>query len=587
MPSDILSVNITTVVLAPNATYSVDHGIHAAGIGWVPDYIMPSSPTGIGVLSCDTTTVVFKNVGILTESATFLVQLTHSIQGPGATRQWWAGGNHFGPTGPTGPLGPTGPTGPLGPTGPTGPLGPTGPTGPLGPTGPTGPDIASNIMLGPDPTGAPVTHTIYARPGGSDTTGDGTLGNPYATFTRALRDVPLVIRNAYYIVDITGVTEALPDGWTMPAFSGFTDTAPDLAPPSPGIDVVNALTIRAIPTVIQTITAAHILSQAADPKTGLTTVHTNLTLTPHALKGKLIVGITDYDYGVVIDNTATDIETTCTGTFTPGDLYVTTQSGILTNHTANNYNPTVTMAGITCSWGMYGIAITKDFHGAGSMGALSVSGMARKYAVQLCQCELDGIAVCADVSDFGLNTCHITRVQWFAAASFLASFCFFDAVTQLPYSTFTIDAAAQAMSFSSCAFVGCDSVGVSAHCTMGIMNLDSCEIRGNSGSGVSIYGGSGGKISSCKIHDNGASGILVDSTKYIRLEGVVGSNNTGYGLEIKNGSTVSADAACSVTGTTNAIKVGAHAAETWAAWASGNQTDLLDVGTQMCRLGTT
>src|SRR5271154_2323637 len=103
--------------------------------------------------------------------------------------------------------------------------GPRGHEGPQGPQGPQGP--AADAV--PTAAFAVSTTTIYARVTGSDTTGNGTLTNPYRTFQRAIRDVPLLpAPGARYIVDITGIgTEVFPPNYTTPAI-----TVPTIGYPS-------------------------------------------------------------------------------------------------------------------------------------------------------------------------------------------------------------------------------------------------------------------------------------------------------------------------------------------------------------------
>ena len=74
----------------------------------------------------------------------------------------------------------SGGAGRTGATGPTGNTGATGPAGNTGATGPTG-SISSN-----PPT---VTQMIYVEKGGSDVTGDGTIGNPFLTVTHAMSTI--------------------------------------------------------------------------------------------------------------------------------------------------------------------------------------------------------------------------------------------------------------------------------------------------------------------------------------------------------------------------------------------------------------
>lgn len=61
--------------------------------------------------------------------------------------------------------------------------------------------------------------TIYARPTGSDDTGDGTLGNPYLTTQRSLRDVQAIRPSGTIVtIDCTDTDETFPPMWECPVF---------------------------------------------------------------------------------------------------------------------------------------------------------------------------------------------------------------------------------------------------------------------------------------------------------------------------------------------------------------------------------
>ena len=118
---------------------------------------------------------------------------------------WVSGGaGSVGPTGPqgntgaTGPQGNTGATGPQGNTGATGPQGDTGATGPTGSQGNTGP-TGSTGSTGPiGATGASAPTIFYAysyyvsSTSGSDSTGNGTINNPWATLAFALASIAII-----------------------------------------------------------------------------------------------------------------------------------------------------------------------------------------------------------------------------------------------------------------------------------------------------------------------------------------------------------------------------------------------------------
>ena len=108
-----------------------------------------------------------------------------------------------GPTGPTGTQGSTGPTGPSGPTGSRGSTGPTGIAGPTGSQGPTGPTGVTG-PTGPFPNFAlPVfTQVVYVDMSGSDTTGTGTIVNPYLTITHAMATITDSSVNKKYVIKV-------------------------------------------------------------------------------------------------------------------------------------------------------------------------------------------------------------------------------------------------------------------------------------------------------------------------------------------------------------------------------------------------
>jgi hypothetical protein len=165
----------------------------------------------------------------------------------------------------------------------------------------------------PWPPFATSTTIIYARPTGNDTTGDGkSPATAYATFSRAIRDVPQMIPPGNdYIVDITGVTELLPPGYALPAIksSGYYNvTVNDL-----DTRVFRAaLGIRAqyvpfsgVPVADRTIALGEIVSVVSDPDTGQIVITTTKAWVPGALRGAIIqTGSSPKRTAMVYENTA-------------------------------------------------------------------------------------------------------------------------------------------------------------------------------------------------------------------------------------------------------------------------------------------
>jgi hypothetical protein len=177
----------------------------------------------------------------------------------------------------------------------------------------------------PTPPFADTLTTIYARTTGNDTTGIGTLANPYATFTRAIRDVPNIVPpGARYIVDITGVTEALPQNYIWPSiicgggndsfFSGTFDVFrshfeinADLRP------------VSTAPIILDTDVVSVASEDPAAPNNGswvITVAPARGSWAGGALTGKFLRtngGFPFADNGVITNSTNTTITVQCAG----------------------------------------------------------------------------------------------------------------------------------------------------------------------------------------------------------------------------------------------------------------------------------
>src|SRR5215510_7653874 len=65
------------------------------------------------------------------------------------------------------------------------------------------------------------TFIIYVRLAGDDSTGNGSEQFPFRTLQNAARYVPAEIPAGHrYIIDVTGITETLPEDYTLPPWEG-------------------------------------------------------------------------------------------------------------------------------------------------------------------------------------------------------------------------------------------------------------------------------------------------------------------------------------------------------------------------------
>jgi hypothetical protein len=139
---------------------------------------------------------------------------------------------------------------------------------------------------------------IYARPTGSDATGDGSLATPYASLTRCLKDVPHPIpKGRYYFLDITGITEDVFGGLRIESFEAEDNaTLWDFGMVDEyELPIRCPLYIYAKPKLATTVSpadahiaAGEVVSQTVDVATGMYSIKTTKTWAVDALKGKFV-----------------------------------------------------------------------------------------------------------------------------------------------------------------------------------------------------------------------------------------------------------------------------------------------------------
>jgi hypothetical protein len=156
----------------------------------------------------------------------------------------------------------------------------------------------------------PNTYTIYARTTGDDDTGDGSLGNPYRTFVRALRDVPINLGYNRYYLDISDLgVEEISNTFKFPNFiGGALDIVEIVGSVIPQLTDPTAVNIIATPTVLDTILNSQFSTTTVlDAYSSLVVVQlTDKTYTIDEFKGKFLTVSDDTDTysAVIVSNTA-------------------------------------------------------------------------------------------------------------------------------------------------------------------------------------------------------------------------------------------------------------------------------------------
>jgi hypothetical protein len=418
------------------------------------------------------------------------------------------------------------------------------------------------------------TTTIYVRTGGDDDN-LGTLASPYATFVRAMEDVPLVHEEGkQYVVDITGITEELID-YRMPAFqSSSRDLVFDLTN-NDVAGIKGAVTIYAEPATEATITAGEISAQNADANTGMITFVTTNSYTPDQFKGMFIQGSDPWEWGVISGNTATDIETTASSTFTAP---ITIRSpGATLQNTTDYKNVLHQSTGVTAYTGVH-------FKQTGHVNGRAFKSAWDDSLTVMVACQCDGME--HRDGTIAHRFSYFTKQMWAAGPWFRPFSCVFDTVEWAQRSS---GFPKGTVGFSYCYFLGCNGTGVlqdSNALTPGLeLEIDSCEIRDSTGYGIFIAAGAL-IAEDTNIKDSASHAIKVTGQAAVVLTSVKGSGNTGGGLLVEDGAQVVVNSDTDVnTGEAPEVTVGANAAVTWATFrSSGPPYNEVDATVQLARL---
>ena len=524
-----------------------------------------------------------------------------------------------GPTGPAGRddsatnTGATGPAGPSGSTGPTGPCctGPTGSTGPDGATGATGPSevVHDETLVGSGTPGDPLgvntgptyglgptivgilqpeftveTITIYARTFGSDATGDGSLANPYETFVRAVRDVPAIVPpGVRYIIDITGISEVLPNNYTLPTWKApetilFAPTQFFLFGSPVEIQAIPQL-VAAIPPADAVITAADILLVTNDPVTGLITITLNVpraSWAANALKGKFVVGAVGGGENAVIWESDINFIRITTNVMPTTPIQVMEPSATLDGFADFFPSPHgLINAGNCDSIGFSGIRIANP-----ATNGLAING-AGLGMVQLC--ELDSPVFSNTPNN--ANTSRVVR-NWIKGFPWLSGNLtllsnLFDATA---FSEFSIPATVWLVRdvFDGCGPIESLAIfpgGPPVSSVVPIMFMSGCLVRntpGVDGDGIRFHGVRG-RLQNVDVYGCGRDGVRADQgAGWIELINVrtSGAPNGGVGVRVLDGIHAKADPATSalvipLTGVGGDMQVGGRPPRTWVNFLAG------------------
>jgi hypothetical protein len=540
---------IATGNLAPGVPTTVAHGlIDAEGRAILPDHL-ESNDSDVVVVSADATNVTVRNDGLIAQSANILVARWHSIDrafpGGAATLAGLpyipvAGGGSGGQ--------------------------------------------ATNVNP-PSLDGA--TLRIYANATGSDATGDGSAGNPYRTWARAMQDVPVFVKDGRVLVDITNLgTEVLAAPITGSLFNAsvgpyFTNGFAyfDTAPPVQGWAFLDRIAIVAQPTITQT--GLGTFSQVADPTTGRRTITFDVDpgFGVNALVGSIVL-----DNGRplaeaasrVVSNTSDSIVVTESFDAFVGPIEIGVESATLQLGAGGGAGIELNaLAGVEFA-GVY-------FSGSGVL----LSAVPGAGPIAFNQCRIGGsIGVTMSVTYTRMVACYIDATGFFTLSCAGAHSRNLYAGTRF---NMRGSGVGDFLIMQSNTYDQCQSLGHSIDSTWDSpsmpFEINKSHINNPAGNGIGVRFAAGHNLLFNTVIEN-CSGDCVDirGGAFARVRNVDGSSgNTAHGIRVSQGAQAQVDATTSVTGASGDVIVGGNAAASTYAAVAGGVTDLGAASPQLCR----
>lgn len=398
--------------------------------------------------------------------------------------------------------------------------------------------VAANVV---ETVAAAETVVLWVTTSGSDSTGDGSVAKPYRTVVHANDTISKFLGKRSVVVDATGITETMPDGYTLPSLvSSSTYSFPE-EPTTPAFSFNLSYTLRATPTVLLTPT----VSSWADRGKGLQTLTVTDTMTVNAFKGKTLLSSTGA-YAAIRSN---GVHTLVLATTTPmsGTLTVVQDSCVLTSAGdgpafAVQCDHDVAFQGI-------------QFVNTG-FGALTIRQCHAFYALA---CDIGSLEV-NKASDGSLSGCYVrpgAQTYFVESCTINADNSFLDNCGSWRHYG---SGGGQKSSWTACVFDGFP-VGHVGGATENAFALANCEVVNSSSSAVAVAGG-GCTIADCLIDAATADGILLTNNADVDISGSVTGTNGGVGIRgLKGHATISSGVL--VTGAGGDMVVGNNAARSY------------------------
>lgn len=423
----------------------------------------------------------------------------------------------------------------------------------------------------PTPAFALTTTTIYARLGGSDKHGKGTLDEPFATFEFAIRNVPSIITPGNrFIVDITGIgVETLPEDWACPPIACSqehisTVQVPD--PVAPYFLFATPLTIRAIPQLASSLSPADAqIDNVAGANVSLvgpglvkvTLPVARAAWVPGTLRGLLAVkSLTPDGYATVFDNTTTELFLA----ITPGDLNggvgplvlspgevlaIMEPSATLQAPPADNFTKEPIEFGGIDAINFQGIQFQNTMPNIGG-GSLLIDSVVNP-ALELCVINEVTMIGCDGLGPF-IRGCVVRGLFDMYDDVPLVERCYFDGVG----TSFAFFLYGTVMAWVDSVFEGCIPFGGGPFIPTELtfqpttLQLIRCWLRNSLGDALTILSPTRLDLLTVQIDNAAGNGITATGPLQVSASEVTGTGNAGVGINFDDGTHVLVDAATTI-----------------------------------------
>lgn len=409
--------------------------------------------------------------------------------------------------------------------------------------------------------------TIVARTTGDDVTGEGTLANPFRTFARAIQAVPTIIPDGErWFVDITGLgVELLPPEFQVPAFfSNGPAFAIDLTPVFDAFFFQSKVNIFALPSVVATITPAQVVSQVADPTTGLRTVTVTLIFAVNQHQGRFLYEPGTGIMAPISENGVSTLTLATTSAFPLlTSLQIIEPSVELRGTDIGTFSPGLNMEGIVASINWNGI---KFRHADPNTFVASVA-MSFCDVVNFIGCDMDGLSAFSGLQSEFMASCTV-RNRFFELRG-NASGIVNTAFINTPFTQIGPDGDRGVLQTFALRLLGTSGFGHTFANRSETFSwlVFSGHWKNSVGKAIQYLGGAHCTIDGALIEGSTSDALFAAGPGLIRYVNIAGAGNTGFGANVRNGCQLQGVTTNTVTGA-GQVKVGVAAAGTWAALTS-------------------